>query len=186
MNHGTASLQLCSRIDLESVFSVQLSLRFFEPHKPDIMSHHSRLLLTVAILFVLVIAVTSPAGEEEPGDKKPELSGNWQVESAILEGQAFPSEVTSTMTLLMRGGRYEAHVGPQLDRGSYKVNNSTPMQMDITGIEGVNKGRTFLAIYDWQKDKLRICYSLEEGTRPTKFNAEKPGNFLVVYKRVRK
>ena len=151
------------------------------------MSSNSRILLLIASLLLMVTGQATPSEEDKPKTEKPELAGNWQVESATLEGQAFPAEVTSTMTLLMRGGRYEAHVGPQLDRGSYKVNNkSVPMEMDITGIEGVNKGKTFQAIYDWQKDKLRICYGLEEGKRPTNFNAEKPGNFLVVYKRVKK
>jgi uncharacterized protein (TIGR03067 family) len=151
------------------------------------MSSELRILLPVASLLMMMSGQATLAGEEEAGAKKPELASNWKVESATLEGQAFPAEIISTMTLRMRGGRYEAHVGPQLDRGSYKVNNeSTPMQMDITGIEGVNKGTTFLAIYDWQKDKLRICYGLEKGKRPTKFDASLPGQFLVVYKREKK
>ena len=148
------------------------------------MSRALRRLLPVASLLLMVSGQATTAVEEELGAKKPELAGNWKVESATLEGQAFPAEITSTMTLRMRGGRYEAHVGTQLDRGSYKVKNeSAPMQMDITGIEGVNKGTTFLAIYDWQKDKLRICYGLEKGKRPTTFDASLPGQFLIVYKR---
>ena len=151
------------------------------------MSSALRILLPVASLLLMVTGQVTTAVEEDAGAKKPELAGNWKVESATLEGQAFPAEITSTMTLRMRGGRYEAHVGPQLDRGSYKVKNeSAPMQMNITGIEGVNKGTTFLAIYDWQKDKLRICYGLEKGKRPTKFDASLPGQFLVVYKRDKK
>lgn len=150
------------------------------------ISRQAQLRAVIASLLVMLAPHQVPADEDKPNEKKPELAGNWQVETAILEGQAFPAEVTSTMTLRMRGGRYEARVGPQLDRGSYKINEKkSPLQMDITGVEGVNTGKTFLAIYDWQKEKLRICYRLE-GTRPTTFDSTKPGHFLVVYKRVKK
>jgi len=145
--------------------------------------------LVLILTAILSITLTGPSTSavEEPKGEQPSLTGTWQVESAILDGQAFPKEVTGTMTLRMRGGRYEAHVGGQIDRGSYKVNETTsPMQMDIQGIEGVNKGTTFLAIYDWQEEKLRICYSVEEGKRPKKFEATQPGHFLVVYAREKK
>ncbi len=145
--------------------------------------------LVLILTAILPITFRGPPtfAEEKPKAKQNSLTGTWQVESAILEGQAFPKEVTSTMTLRMRGGRYEAHVGGQIDRGSYKVNETTsPMQMEIQGIEGVNKGTTFLAIYDWQEEKLRICYSVEEGKRPKKFEATQPGSFLVVYSREKK
>tara|TARA_B100000809_G_scaffold98501_1_gene96990 strand:+ start:514 stop:984 length:471 start_codon:yes stop_codon:yes gene_type:complete len=145
--------------------------------------------LVLILTAILSITLTGPSTSavEEPKGEQPSLTGTWQVESAILDGQAFPKEVTGTMTLRMRGGRYEAHVGGQIDRGSYKVNETTsPMQMDIQGIEGVNKGTTFLAIYDWQEEKLRICYSVEEGKRPKKFEATQSGRFLVVYAREKK
>ena len=157
------------------------------PGTTDKMGKYSLLLVLAASLLLTGRAIPASAEEEKPKAEKPQLTGNWKVDSATLEGQAFPESVTATMTLSMRGGRYQAHVGGQADRGSYRANDATsPMQMDITGIEGVNKGKTFLAIYDWQEEKLRICYSLEEGTRPTKFDSAKPGHFLVVYKREKK
>ena len=149
----------------------------------------AKYILVLIITAILPITFTgSPtSAEEEAKAKTPSLIGIWQVESATLEGQTFPKEVTDTMTLRMRGGRYEAHVGGQVDRGSYKVNDTPAlMQMDIHGIEGVNKGTTFLAIYDWQEEKLRICYSVEEGKRPKKFEATQPGHFLVIYARKKK
>ena len=145
------------------------------------------LVLILTTILPITFMGSPTSAEEEPKAKNNSLIGAWQVESATLEGQAFPKEVTGTMTLRMRGGRYEAHVGGQIDRGSYKVNETTsPMQMEIQGIEGVNKGTTFLAIYDWQEEKLRICYSVEEGKRPKKFEATQPGHFLVVYSREKK
>ena len=157
------------------------------PGTTDKMAKYSLFLVLAAGLLLSDRAIPTSAEEEKPKAEKPQLTGNWKVDSATLEGQAFPEEVTGTMTLSMRGGRYQANVGGQLDRGSYRVNDATsPMQMDITGIEGVNKGKTFLAIYDWQEKKLRICYSLAEGTRPTTFDSAKPGQFLVVYEREKK
>jgi len=144
--------------------------------------------MTLSVLscsLPLLICLTT-LGEDEPGtDKKsPSLEGIWAVKSAVVEGNALPAEVTTMMQLKMRGGRYEAQVGENVDRGSYKVNDEKkPRWMDVTGVEGANKGKTFLAIYDWQDNKLRICYSLVDGKRPSKIDSTLSGQMLIVYKK---
>ena len=56
--------------------------------------------------------------------------------------------------------------------------------MDITGTEGPNKGKTFLAVYELDGDTLRICYDLSGKSRPTEFKTtEGTQLFLVSYKR---
>jgi uncharacterized protein (TIGR03067 family) len=56
--------------------------------------------------------------------------------------------------------------------------------MDITGNEGPNKGKTFLAIYELKGDTLRICYDLSGQARPTEFKTKKDTRlFLVTYQR---
>jgi uncharacterized protein (TIGR03067 family) len=143
-----------------------------------------RLMLVIGLLVVHPLVSTGANQDPPKKAQPPTLAGSWVVESAVLEGQQFDETVTRTMSLTLRAGRYEVRVGSQLDRGLYKVDDSQSLkQIDVTGVEGVNKGKTFLAIYDWQKEKLRICYSLTEGKRPLTFKANQPGYFLVTYKR---
>jgi uncharacterized protein (TIGR03067 family) len=56
--------------------------------------------------------------------------------------------------------------------------------MDIIGSEGPNKGKSILAIYELESDKLKICYDLTGKTRPKRFKTEAgTRQLLVTYQR---
>jgi uncharacterized protein (TIGR03067 family) len=56
--------------------------------------------------------------------------------------------------------------------------------MTITGTDGPNKGKTFLAIYERDGDTLKVCYDLSGKAHPTEFKtAQGTQLFLVTYKR---
>jgi uncharacterized protein (TIGR03067 family) len=86
---------------------------------------------------------------------------------------------------VIEGDKYTVTVGQAVDRGTVKLMPSaTPRAMDITGTDGPNKGKTFLAIYERKGDTLRICYDLSGKKRPTEFKtAAGTQLFLVEYKR---
>src|SRR5437764_433176 len=89
-----------------------------------------------------------------------------------LAGRKFPEETAKTTKLVMSGGEYVVTVGGQKDQGTVRVvPGENPKAMDITGTEGPNKGRTFLAIYELDGDNLRICYDLAGKKRPTEFQS---------------
>lgn len=118
-------------------------------------------------------------------DSKAEsLDGVWLPATAEIGGKAFPDEVRKSITLEIKGDEYNVTVGTQADRGVCKVDaKASPKTLDITGVEGPNKGRTILAIYERKGDTLRICYELGGKSRPTEFKST-PGSrlFLVEYK----
>jgi uncharacterized protein (TIGR03067 family) len=113
------------------------------------------------------------------------LEGTWLPSSAELAGQPFPDEARKTIKLVVKGDRYTVTVGEAVDKGTVKLMPSaTPRAMDITGMEGPNKGRTILAIYERKGDTLRVCYDLSGKKRPTAFKTEAGTQlFLVEYKR---
>src|SRR5262249_60436894 len=89
------------------------------------------------------------------------LQGTWLPSAAELGGKPFPDEVRKTMKLVLKDDKYTVTVGKEVDQGTVKLMPSaTPKAMDITGTEGPNKGKTFLAIYERKGDTLRICYDL--------------------------
>ena len=75
--------------------------------------------------------------------------------------------------------------GETRDRGSVKLDPAaTPKAMDITGTDGPNKGKTLLAIYELDGDRLKICYDLSGKNRPTAFQTTNGSLlFLVTYQR---
>lgn len=54
-----------------------------------------------------------------------------------------------------------------VDQGEYLVDDAAfPQTMDIVGREGPNAGRTMLAIYELNADRLTVCYDLDGRERP--------------------
>ncbi len=112
------------------------------------------------------------------------VQGTWLPATAELGGKAFPDEIRKTIKLVIKEELYTVTVGENTDRGTLKLNPSAePKELDITGIEGPNRGRTILAIYERDGDTLQVCYDLSGKDRPKEFST-RPGTqlFLVTYR----
>ena len=135
---------------------------------------------------VLMLAFSFPAvvasGDAKDGDA---LDGTWLPSAAELGGKPFPDEIRKSIKLEVKGDKYTVTVGKGTDRGTVKLNPAAkPKEMDITGTDGPNKGKTFQAIYERDGDTLRICYDLSGKARPTEFKTREGTQlFLVTYKR---
>jgi uncharacterized protein (TIGR03067 family) len=139
------------------------------------------MLFPPCILLTLALAVA-------PADKAADaMNGTWLPETAEFGGKPFPDEVRKSIKLVIKGNQYTVTVGTETDQGTVKVDaTAKPMAIDITGTDGPNKGKTFLAIYERDGDTLRICYDLSGKSRPTEFKSKEGTQlFLVTYKRAK-
>jgi uncharacterized protein (TIGR03067 family) len=142
------------------------------------------MLLQPFVVFTLVLsfALAARGGDAKDDDA---LQGTWLPATAELGGKMFPDEVRKSIKLVVKDDKYTVTVGDKVDKGYIKLNPSAkPKEMDITGTDGPNKGKTFLAIYEQEGDTLRICYDLIGKSRPTEFKTKEGTSlFLVTYKR---
>lgn len=136
------------------------------------------------VVFALVLSIP-PAVRCDDAKDGDTLQGTWLPEAAELGGKPFPDEVRKTITLVIKDDTYTVTVGKQVDKGTVKRNPAAkPKEMDVTGTDGPNKGKTFLAIYEHDGDTLRICYDLSGQGRPREFKTKEGTQlFLVTYKR---
>jgi len=137
--------------------------------------------VTLSLMLSLALAVT---GDTKDGKT---IDGTWQPTKADLAGRKFPDDVRKTITLVVKDGKYTLTVGKKTDQGTVKLKPSAkPKEMDITGTDGPNKGKTILAIYERDGDTLRICYDLGGKKRPGEFKTREGTQlFLVTYKRAK-
>jgi uncharacterized protein (TIGR03067 family) len=138
-----------------------------------------KLILVLPLALSFALAVRS---DDKNGDT---IDGAWLPSMAELGGKMFPDEVRKTIKLVVKDDKYTVTVGKGVDQGTIKLNpKAKPKELDITGTEGPNKGKTIMAIYERNGDTLRICYDLSGKGRPTEF-ASKEGSpiFLVTYQR---
>ena len=74
-----------------------------------------------------------------------------------------------------------------VDSGDYLVDDgASPQTIDIVGREGPNAGRTMLAIYEINADKLTVCYDLDGKERPNDMRQQEDRLLLsITYTRAR-
>jgi uncharacterized protein (TIGR03067 family) len=134
--------------------------------------------------LTLVLSIMQTAKSDGPKDSDA-IQGTWLASAAELGGKPFAEEVCKSIKLTLKDGKYTVTVGKNPDQGTVSLDPSTkPKALDVTGTEGPNKGKTFLAIYELDGDTLRICYDLSGKSRPTEFKTtEGTQLFLVTYKR---
>jgi len=142
------------------------------------------MLLRPFVVFAVVLSLLPAArgGDAKDGDT---IQGTWLPSTAELGGKPFPDEVRKTIKLVVKDDKYTVTVGEGVDQGTVKLDpKAKPKAMDITGTDGPNKGKTFLAIYERDGDTLRVCYDLSGKARPTEFKSKEGTQlFLVTYKR---
>ena len=114
------------------------------------------------------------------------IQGIWKPVTAVLGGKPMPPPVVKAITLTLTNGMYDVAVeGERSDKGTVKLDpKASPRKMTITGTDGPNLGKTFLAIYELKEDILRICYDLSGEKFPTEYKSiEGTKLYLVTYKR---
>jgi uncharacterized protein (TIGR03067 family) len=141
-------------------------------------------MLKQLVALALLCLCWSSAWSDDAKDSD-SLKGTWLPTAAELAGKKFPDEVRKTMKLVIEDGKYTVTVGTKADKGTVQLKPSAkPKAMDITGTDGPNKGKTFLAIYELDGDTLRICYDLSGKSRPTEFKTRPDTKlYFVTYKR---
>ncbi len=149
------------------------------------------LVLLFSVLGLLVYGSTA-ARADDRADVEKELKkfqGVWTFESVEAGGKKQPADDLKDMTLTFAGDKYTVKNGNDVIQvGTVKLNPSgSPRTMDVTIVDGLNKGAVMLGIYEIDGDTLRVCFDEEGKKRPTEFKSA-PGSatFINVHKRAKK
>ena len=136
-------------------------------------------------MFSFLLGVFAYAGGADQEMKK--LNGTWIIVSSEMYGQKLPAEVFAGFELILNDASYTLLNKGKADVGKCRIDPSkNPKELDITGVEGPNKGKTMLCIYELKADTLTVCYDMAGKKRPTEFKTPPTKDnrvFLAVYKR---
>ena len=98
------------------------------------------------------------------------LEGAWVPVAANVAGRELVVNDLRVKYLVLDAGGYSIvdRTNQIVDSGEYLVDDAaSPQTMDIVGREGPNAGRTMLAIYQLDADRLTVCYDLDGRERPS-------------------
>jgi uncharacterized protein (TIGR03067 family) len=140
---------------------------------------------SLSLLYAgIIMALPCIARGDDAKKDEAKIDGTWLAKKAELAGKEFPKQAIANLKLTLKKGDYEVQA-ESLDRGTVTYDDTAePKKMDIKGVEGPNKGKTILAIYELSGDTLKICYDLSGKEHPTEFKTlPKSQLFLVTYER---
>ena len=142
---------------------------------------------TVGCVSMATILCAAAVWSQDAADERKLLRGTWLPTAAELGENPFDEATLKSMKLVLDGDKYTVTVGKSIDKGMTKIDPAAkPKTMDISGGDGPNKGKTFLAIYELNGDTLRVCYDLTGKARPGEFKTKKGELlFLATYKRAK-
>jgi RNA polymerase sigma-70 factor (ECF subfamily) len=151
------------------------------------MSWRAQCCILAVLPALASLAMAGDASDEEV--KK--FEGTWKFVSLESDGQEAPADVIATWRWVFRGK--EITMGDPAQGGakaSFTVDPSqSPRALDMTALDGNEKGKMFKCIYELKGEHLKIC--LPEGKqaeadrpRPEEFGGGK-GLSLIVLERIK-
>src|SRR5262245_53406942 len=150
-------------------------------------------IVLVALLCALVLAASAGTGarEDDKADVEKELQkfqGPWTFESVEAGGKEVPAAEFKGITVTFAGDKYTVRKGDEvIQAAKQKLDPSkSPKTLDVTVVEGVNKGTVILGIYEISGDTFKVCFDPEGKKRPTEFKTVSGSQTtLVVHKRAK-
>lgn len=139
----------------------------------------------VAVLASLAVAIAGESAEDEAK----RLQGTWKVVRLAADDMEAPPEAIRDGRWTFRGDQIIIP-GPDPGKATFKVMpDQSPRALDMTALDGPNKGKTFACIYKIEGERLSICFpeGRQESTnraRPTEFGSGK-GRSLIVLERMK-
>jgi uncharacterized protein (TIGR03067 family) len=138
-----------------------------------------------AVVFLLIAAAPAVVAQDAQIDKEKErLLGSYLVAAYEDNGSKSPQEANRNYTVEFSRGRMIVQIGMRSTNADYTIDpTKKPKAIDLTPLDGVNRGKKLPGIYAWEGDLLKLAWS-DRGVRPTDFvSKEDSGVVLFVLKK---
>ena len=130
------------------------------------------------LLFICLIIGCATSRKTETNSSL--LNGIWIPVKQEISGKELPAIAFEKQKLIISDSTY-SFTAESVDKGVVKYSGG---KMDIYGKDGVNAGKHFTAIYNYENEQLIICYNLSGDSYPEAFETKsKPSLFISVFKK---
>jgi uncharacterized protein (TIGR03067 family) len=130
----------------------------------------------VIIMAASLLTVPDKSPKKDPVKAElKKLEGTWKLVSLESRGRKYDADFFQQINyrLTLKGTTYSLEMrGRKGTVATIKVDpKQKPKTLDLAVTEGIQKGRTILAIYSLEGDTLTICQTVPGKKRPTAFAA---------------
>ncbi len=107
------------------------------------------------------------------------MQGTWVVVSAVKDGRR--NEQRLGAKVVYKGDTFQRLMPNANARGTFKLEPGPKVKrMDITYLEGPEKGQTWAGIYSLEGDVLKLCYAAVGKPRPSEFTSTEGSQQLLI------
>ena len=149
-------------------------------------------ILALLLPIASIGAAVSDVSMEELIKKDYErLTGTFQLVSGVIDGKEVPEDVRRQTKLVTTMNKFTVSDGGRAGTsaaGTFKIDpTKSPKTADSLQLEGPDKGKTILGIYEIIDDNhKRACWAPVGKPRPTAFTSEPgSGHILQIWERVK-
>ena len=122
-------------------------------------------------------AILERAADDKSANDAKDLQGVWQAVDAEGNGEKLPADQVQELKIVIKGDELFA-VKPSGEdpKNKFKLDSSkTPKTIDVTPIDGEDKGTIHAGIYSLKKGRLTLCLNIfgkDPALRPTEFKTK--------------
>ena len=141
-------------------------------------------------IFVILAALAFVAADDDANKKDMEkLQGDWAAFSMVRDGMSIPRDDAQAFFRSVKGDKYTVfRYDEAVNKWSFTIDATMkPKTMDVTPEGTDDKAKASLGIYEFDGDKLKVCFAMPGKDRPTEFaSKEGSGHALTVWEREKK
>jgi uncharacterized protein (TIGR03067 family) len=134
--------------------------------------------LMCAVAFVLFCGSMAGAHNKTETD---DLPGVWQAVNAECGGRQSTAEQVNELQIVIQGDRFEIKPDGEGRKTTFKLDTSkSPKTIDLTVLDGSNKGKVVHGIYFLEGGQLKVCINLfgkDQTQRPTEYKTQSGDGF---------
>jgi uncharacterized protein (TIGR03067 family) len=146
-----------------------------------------RLVLTL-LLVGTAVAADQPKDDASKKDLE-KMQGDWAAVSMVVNGQVLPDDDAQALFRTVKGNDYTVfRFSAARGKGTFTIDaTKKPRTIDFQPMSPKDKLPPMLGIYEFDGDKLKMCYASPGKDRPTTFDAkEGSGHTCIVWMREKK
>ncbi len=140
---------------------------------------------------ILLLVLLFAAGAEEPKNNDAardlkRMEGDWAAVSMEVDGVKVPDEDAMAYFRSVKGDQYTvSRYRKVLGKGTIRLDaTKKPRAIDALPAGASGEGKSLLGIYEFDGNKLKLCFARPGSARPTEFaSKEDSGHTLTVWQR---
>jgi uncharacterized protein (TIGR03067 family) len=141
-------------------------------------------------MLVILAAIAFVAADDDANKMdKEKLQGDWAAVSMVRDGMPIPRDDAQAFFRTVKGDKYTVfRYDEVVNKWTFTIDaTKKPKTMDVIPEGTDDKAKASLGIYEFDGDKLKVCFAMPGKDRPTEFaSKEGSGHAFTVWEREKK